>query len=135
MWQYAASVKAIVQCILDGVCDSLRLPSTIIFFLSSVTVRVRTAHCLVLNGVIFLGSILLADFVMAPTLRALLALGGINTGAQAASTPVMPIASASIPLPSGVGEHNFGEWMNVLFLYAYQVKTACGDSLCTCKWF
>lgn len=127
MWRYGPSIRGIIGCILDGVFDSLRLPSTLIFFLSSVTVRVRTAHCLVLNGVIFLGSILMADFVMAPTLRAMLAMGGISTGdedaASAGGGVTMPLASASIPLPTdGLREDNVGEWMNVVFLYAYQVS-------------
>jgi hypothetical protein len=70
--------------------------------------------------VIFLGSILLADFVLAPMLRGLLALGGMSTG-DSSSAPSMPLASASIPLPTGA-EGNLGEWMNVVLLYAYQVR-------------
>jgi hypothetical protein len=120
--RYGPSLRGICRCIVDGVFDSLRLPSTLIFFLSSVTVRVRTAQCIVLNGVIFLGSILLADFIMAPMLRALLALGGItSSNATVLGGLAMPIASASIPLPSGVEEAHVGAWLNVVFLYAYQL--------------
>jgi etoposide-induced 2.4 mRNA len=126
MARYSASLRAILACILAGVCDSLRLPSTIIFFLSSVTVRVRTCQCLVLNGVIFLGGIFIGDLVLAPTLRAVLALGGLTTEARTGesasiSSISMPLASSSIPLPSGASEHAVGEWLNVFFLYAYQL--------------
>lgn len=125
--RYWSSIRAILACILAGTCDSLRLPSTLIFFLSSVTVRVRTMQCLVLNGVIFLGGILIGDLVLAPTLRALLALGGWDTQAHTGETAAitglsMPLASSSIPLPSGSdAAHPVGEWLNVFFLYAYQL--------------
>lgn len=121
MSRYAHSVRAIFGCILDGICDSLRLPSTLIFFLSSVTVRVRTAHCIVLNGFIFLGSILIADWMMVPIIRTILAIGGIAQQGSTEDTINMPLASASIPLPSGE-DQSIGEWINVIFLYAYQVR-------------
>ena len=117
-------------CTVAGAMDACRLPATLIFFLSSVTVRVRTAHCLLLNGFIFLGSILLADYVWAPLIRMVLywSVGSSSGAAAAVTDPTassMPLASASIPLPAA-NEGNLAAWLNVFFLYTYQV----GDALC-----
>lgn len=124
MSSYWPAVRGIGGCVLDGARDSLRLPSTLIFFLSSTTVRVRSAHCLLLNGLIFLGSILLADYVWAPLLRTILELsvgsGGGSGAAVGDGGSSLPLASASIPLPAS-GESNLAAWLNVIFLYAYQV--------------
>lgn len=116
---YGPSARGIVSCVLQGVRDSLRLDATPVFFLSSVTVRVRTAQCLLLNGLIFLGSILLADYVWAPLLRKILELSGASgSDSMDDAASSMPLASASIPLPS---ESSLAGWLHVLFLYAYQL--------------
>jgi etoposide-induced 2.4 mRNA len=114
---YWPSVRALFVCIFRGIADSLRLNATLVFFLSSTTVRVRTMHCLMLNGVIFLGSLLLADYVWAPIVRAIL---DISMGTGGSSSDSMPIASASIPLP-GEEQSNHAAWLNVILLYAYQL--------------
>jgi hypothetical protein len=108
---YGRSARGLALCVLQGVRDSLRLDATLVFFLSSVTVRVRAAQCLLLNGLIFLGSIFLADYVWAPLLGKILELSGGSSGAMTAST------GASIALPE---ESNLASWLHVLFLYAYQ---------------
>jgi hypothetical protein len=121
MSQYLPTIRAMGMCTVAGVMDSLRLPSTLIFFLSSVTVRVRSAHCLLLNGLIFLGSILLADYVWAPLIRTILQLSVGGDAIQLGDSS-MPLASASIPLPSDSEGNNAAAWLNVIFLYAYQVS-------------
>jgi hypothetical protein len=108
---YGRSARGLAVCVLQGVRDSLRLDATLVFFLSSVTVRVRAAQCLLLNGLIFLGSIFLADYVWAPLLGKILELSGGSSSAATAST------GASIALPE---ESNLASWLHVLFLYAYQ---------------
>lgn len=65
-----------------GVKDSLRLDNCLLFFVTSKTIRLRTFHCLVLNGLIFLGSMLLAENVIVPLLRSIVASaeGGASVG-------------------------------------------------------
>jgi etoposide-induced 2.4 mRNA len=119
---YLRAVRRMLGAVLDGVIDSLRLPSTLVFFLSSVTVRRRTAQCFMLNGAIFLGSILLADFLLGPLIRAVLAISGSMTGSSIGDkATAMPLSSASIPLPSATSDNRVGEWLNVILLYAYQL--------------
>lgn len=119
MLQYLPTIRAMLSCMVSGALDSCRLPSTLIFFLSSTTVRVRSAHCLMLNGLIFIGSILLADYVWAPLIRAVLQISGSASSGDAADS-TSSMAAASIPLPPAE-EGNLAAWLNVLFLYAYQV--------------
>jgi etoposide-induced 2.4 mRNA len=52
----------------SGLLDSLRLPSVLIFFFTSRTVRLRTAQCFLLNGLVFLGSIFFIEQIFQPTL-------------------------------------------------------------------
>lgn len=53
---------------LSGVKDAVMLHHCVFFFARSDVVRFRTLQCFVLNGVIFLGSILLFNFAIDPTL-------------------------------------------------------------------
>ena len=65
-------VGEIVECFAAGVFDSIKFPHTAIFFVTSKVVRVRVAQCLLLNGGIFLSSVLLADYVLTPAFHWLL---------------------------------------------------------------
>ncbi|CAK9004665.1 unnamed protein product [Durusdinium trenchii] len=56
---------------LSGVKDALMLHQCIYFLARSETIRFRTLQCFVLNGVIFLGSILLFNFAVEPALNVL----------------------------------------------------------------
>eukprot|EP00164_Ancoracysta_twista_P003408 GFYU01004548.1.p1 GENE.GFYU01004548.1~~GFYU01004548.1.p1 ORF type:complete len:318 (-),score=65.85 GFYU01004548.1:61-1014(-) len=56
----------------DGASDSLGLAKSIVFFYKSKAIRARTAQCFILNGLIFLGSVLLFDYVLDPVIRSLL---------------------------------------------------------------
>ena len=66
------AVNTAVECFVAGVLDSMRFPHTAIFFVTSKVVRVRFMQCLVLNGGIFLTSVLLADYVLTPAFHWLL---------------------------------------------------------------
>jgi etoposide-induced 2.4 mRNA len=55
-----------------GLLDSLRLQSSLVFFLSSRTIRFRSAQCFILNGLIFIGSLLLSDYLVRPALKLLM---------------------------------------------------------------
>lgn len=57
-----------------GVLDAVSLHRCLVFFVKSELVRVRTVQCFILNGVIFLGSIILWNNVVAPALSFLLRL-------------------------------------------------------------
>ena len=65
-------VTSALECFVAGVLDSIRFPHTAIFFVTSKVVRVRFMQCLVLNGGIFLSSVLLADYVLTPAFHWLL---------------------------------------------------------------
>ena len=65
-------VTTAVECFVAGVLDSIRFPHTAIFFVTSKVVRVRFMQCLILNGGIFLSSVLLADYVLTPAFHWLL---------------------------------------------------------------
>ena len=65
-------VRTSVECFVAGVLDSMRFPHTAIFFVTSKVVRVRVMQCLLLNGGIFLSSVLLADYVLTPAFHWLL---------------------------------------------------------------
>jgi len=57
------------QVWLSGVKDALMLHKCIYFLAHSETIRFRTLQCFILNGVIFLGSILLFNFAVEPALN------------------------------------------------------------------
>ena len=65
-------MRVAVECFVAGVLDSIRFPHTAIFFVTSKVVRVRFMQCLVLNGGLFLSSVLLADYVLTPAFHWLL---------------------------------------------------------------
>ena len=65
-------VSSAVECFAAGVLDSMKFPHTAIFFVTSKVVRVRFMQCLVLNGGLFLSSVVLADYVLTPAFHWLL---------------------------------------------------------------
>jgi len=56
---------------LSGVRDALTLDQCIVFLAKSKVIRFRTLQCFMLNGVIFLGSILLFNWAIDPALNVL----------------------------------------------------------------
>jgi len=56
---------------MSGVKDALMLHQCVFFLARSQTIRYRTLQCFMLNGVIFLGSILLFNFAVGPALNIL----------------------------------------------------------------
>ncbi|KAF4669469.1 Etoposide induced 2.4 mRNA [Perkinsus chesapeaki] len=57
-----------------GIKDAVRLDLCLIFVLKSPTIRVRWLQCLVLNGVIFLGSVVIFRVIMIPLITTTLSL-------------------------------------------------------------
>eukprot|EP00808_Paulinella_micropora_P015140 g24699.t1 len=66
-------LKYNISALLSGVVDSLKFHIPPLFFLTSKTVRERMVQCLVLNGIIFLGSILLVEYILLPLLTRMMA--------------------------------------------------------------
>jgi len=61
-----------IGSVLRGVSDALSFHSTFIYFYLSRTLVERTLQCFALNGVIFLGSIALVNYMLLPLVHALL---------------------------------------------------------------
>jgi hypothetical protein len=59
-----------------GFADACSIHNVFIFFITSKTIRYRFIQCLILNGVLFVGSIVLADFIVVPFLKSLVAGAG-----------------------------------------------------------
>jgi etoposide-induced 2.4 mRNA len=90
-------------CFVCGALDSLRLHQTAVFFLTSNRLRVRFVQCLVLNGGIFLSSVLIAEHALAPLLNLLLAVGGggpavLSRGSSGGMLPAVPGGLSSLLL-------------------------------------
>ena len=88
-----------VGCFVCGALDSLRLHQTAVFFLTSNLLRVRFVQCLVLNGGIFLSSVLLAEHALAPLLNLVLAVGAggpAGSGSAAAVNSSVAVVSSSL---------------------------------------
>lgn len=64
----SGALREAVGVWLGGVKDALMLHECIFFLAQSETIRFRTLQCFMLNGVIFLGSILLFNFAIEPAL-------------------------------------------------------------------
>lgn len=62
----------IVRSFFSGFIDSISFHRSLTIFLTSKTIRSRFVQCFVLNGVIFLGSLIVADNVVKPLLHMLL---------------------------------------------------------------
>mmetsp|Transcript_97985 Transcript_97985/g.204401 ORF Transcript_97985/g.204401 Transcript_97985/m.204401 type:complete len:340 (-) Transcript_97985:152-1171(-) len=62
-------IKEFAVVFATGVLDSVALHRCVIFLVKSETIRSRTLQCMMLNGVIFLGSIMLFSWVIEPALR------------------------------------------------------------------
>ncbi|KAI9205879.1 etoposide-induced protein 2.4-domain-containing protein [Polychytrium aggregatum] len=71
--------------ILAGIKDALLFPSALIVIYSSRTIQVAIVKCLVLNGILLLGSIALFHLFVSPVIKALLdSPGSISSPASAA---------------------------------------------------
>lgn len=73
--QLSSVCRAIVNgllCGLAGFRDALCLHRCIVFFVHDPRILAKTANCFVLNGFIFLGSVLLLDYGLRPTVHLLL---------------------------------------------------------------
>lgn len=62
----------ILQAWVSGLLDALKFHNCLFYLMTSNTIRYRTIQCFVLNGVIFVGNLLLAEYVIRPLIRALL---------------------------------------------------------------
>lgn len=100
---WPAQCVSVFVCTVCGVLDGVRLYRTAIFLLTSSTIQRRTGQCLLLNGGIFLVSVLLGEWLLAPLLRALLSMDDFH------SFPALPWWLGSAPLPS----------LSSLFLWLY----------------
>lgn len=65
-------VQYLLQSLVAGVADALKLYIPSLFFFTSKTVRDQTVQCFLLNGVIFLGSMFLGEWLIVPVMNALL---------------------------------------------------------------
>jgi len=61
-----------LSCVARGACDAISLHSSFIYFYMSKTLIKRTCQCFALNGVIFLGSIALVEYMLLPLVHMLL---------------------------------------------------------------
>jgi len=61
-----------------GITDAVKIQKCFILLLQSSLLRYRTVQCLFLNGVIFLGSILLFNHIVSPALRYIISFGPEN---------------------------------------------------------
>ncbi|CAD7933976.1 unnamed protein product [Amoebophrya sp. A25] len=87
-----------VTCWKRGLLDALSLHRCLPFVLKSPLIRQRAAQCVLLNGIIFLGSILLFEHAIAPALTFLLQdaeLGTISTLTESISAAQSAAASSS----------------------------------------
>merc|ERR1712118_613333 len=58
--------------VVQGFLDALSVHKTFIYYYLSRTLVVRTMQCVALNGIIFLGSIALVEYLLLPVVYALL---------------------------------------------------------------
>ena len=65
--------RQIGRCVTRGLLDAVSLHRCLILIVKSEKIRLRLAQCLVLNGLIFLGSIFLFSHIVTPLLRIVLA--------------------------------------------------------------
>ncbi len=56
----------------NGLFDSLKFHHCLFYFMTSKTIRYRTIQCFILNGVIFVGNILLAKHIIRPLISYIL---------------------------------------------------------------
>lgn len=76
----SALSSTVASCIgaLAGIRDALSFHLVFWFFIRSETIRSRTIACSLLNGVVFLGSMVLVQFIIQPLARSTLGLLGID---------------------------------------------------------
>lgn len=56
-------------CFYSGIIDALSFHNCILFLFTSKSIRIRALQCFLLNGVIFLGSLFLAEYVLIPMIH------------------------------------------------------------------
>jgi etoposide-induced 2.4 mRNA len=66
------SIGAVASSFAAGVRDAISFHNVVIFLMTSRTIRNRALQCFLLNGAVFLGSIVLAEYVVIPFLQHLL---------------------------------------------------------------
>lgn len=62
-------VSKFLHAYLSGVQDAISLHNTLLFYIHSRQIRICTAKCIVLNGIIFLGSIFFFDYAVIPVIH------------------------------------------------------------------
>lgn len=60
--------------LLYGLHDSLSIHKSFIFFVTSKTIQIRVIQCFLLNGVLFIGSLILYNYIISPVIYYLLVL-------------------------------------------------------------
>ncbi|CEM11221.1 unnamed protein product [Vitrella brassicaformis CCMP3155] len=63
---YSKAVVTALHCFLCGVLDALQVHRCVVFFVKSEIIRTRCLQCFIMNGLIFLGSILIFDHLILP---------------------------------------------------------------------
>ena len=92
-----------------GIFDALKFYHCIFYFMTSKTIRYRTLQCFLLNGVIFVGNILLAEHIIRPLISYIL-----NTDDTLSSS-----SSSSKFIDLNTSSNNFSQVNNMIEIGLY----------------
>jgi etoposide-induced 2.4 mRNA len=112
-------MSSIVASFFNGFLDAISFHNVVLFILTSKTIRMRALQCLILNGVIFLGSIMLVHALASFLFFCLLLMFSILWGCIQAEWFVIPFLKHLVTLDSAA-DGELSAMVQTAFVFLYQ---------------